>query len=71
MSHHDVMQDKDYNLVSALYHALQGVETTRTYMADADKAGDADSLKFLQDAQEKYRGIAENAKQLLGKRLGS
>lgn len=65
MPHHHVMHDKDYNLVSTLYHALQGVETTRTYMADAE------TLKFLQDSQEKYRGIAENAKQLLGKCLGS
>jgi hypothetical protein len=63
------MKDKDYNLVSTLYHALQGLETCGAYGKDAEEAGDSDVVKFLQDAQDQYRQIAEQAKDLLRNRL--
>ena len=33
-------RDATYDLVSVLYHALQGAETARHYMQDAAQAGD-------------------------------
>ena len=32
------VKDEHYDLVSILYHALQGAETYQTYINDADRA---------------------------------
>jgi hypothetical protein len=70
MTQHDVMTDKDYDLVSTLYHALQGVETSGRYLQDAEAAGDNEAGEFLKEAQGQYRQIADKAKTLLGRRIG-
>lgn len=69
MTHHEVMKDKDYNLVSTLYHALQGAETSSVYLRDAESEGDGEIAKYLRDTQGQYLQIAESAKNLLGKRI--
>jgi len=61
-------RDKHYNLVSVLYHALQGGDTLDQYIQDAQD--DADLAQFLQETQQQYKQVAERAKQLLGQRLG-
>ncbi len=33
-------RDTTYNLISVVYHALQGAETYRLYEQDAENAGD-------------------------------
>jgi hypothetical protein len=33
-------RDEQYNLVSVLYHTLQGAETYEQYLQDAQQAGD-------------------------------
>jgi rubrerythrin len=63
-------QDKTYNLVSILYHALQGAETYQQYIRDAEQSGDQDLVQFFRQVQEEERRRAERAKQLLGQRLG-
>ncbi len=63
------MNDKDYNLVSVMYHALQGAEETQTYINDARQSGDEEAANFLQDVQDNYRKIAEKAKPLLKNRM--
>ena len=70
MTHHNVMKDKDYDLVSSLYHALQGVQASSGYIADAEKSNDEEAVKFLKEAQERYGEIARNAKALLAQRMG-
>jgi hypothetical protein len=70
MTQHDVMKDKDYDLVSTLYHALQGVETSGRYLQDAEAAGDNEVGEFLKEARGQYRQIADQAKTLLGRRIG-
>ena len=71
MTHHNKpMKDKDYDLVSTLYHALQGVEKSDAYLLDAEKAGDEAVTSFMQEARERYSEISEKAKSLLGERLG-
>ena len=69
MPHHEVMKDKDYNLVSTLYHALQGAETSAVYLRDAESQGDGDVAKYFRDTQSQYLQMAEQAKELLSKRL--
>ncbi|MCF8062061.1 MAG: hypothetical protein K9M82_06055 [Deltaproteobacteria bacterium] len=71
MPHHDKpMKDKDYDLVSTLYHALQGVEKSDAYLLDAEKAGDQAVTAFFQETRQSYRDISEKAKALLAQRIG-
>ncbi len=60
-------QDEQYNLISVLYHALQGGDTISQYMSDAQS--DAELSQFLQQAQGQYQQIADQAKQLLAQRM--
>ena len=63
--------DEHYDLVSVLYHALQGAQTDQQYIDDARKAGDEELADFLQEVQQQDRQRAERAKQLLASRVGS
>jgi phage protein U len=59
------MKDEVYNVVSVLYHALQGGETCRQYLHDAQEAGDQKLVQFFQEAQECHRHLATRAKEVL------
>ncbi|HZA76339.1 MAG TPA: hypothetical protein VE623_08110 [Acidimicrobiales bacterium] len=61
--------DEQYDLVSVLYHALQGGETSQRYIDDARKAGDDELATFLGQVQAEDRDRAERAKRLLATRL--
>ena len=61
--------DVNYDLVSVIYHALQGAETYEKYIQDADEAGDRELSRFLRDVQEENRRRAGRAKELLRERL--
>ncbi len=63
------MKDKNYDLISVLYHTLQGCQTAGTYLSDAEKEGDKELTDFLREADDHYRKIAEKAKKLLKTRL--
>jgi rubrerythrin len=63
-------RDVNYNLISVLYHTLQGAETYLQYIADAERAGDQELMQFFRHAQEENRRLADQAKQLLRQRLG-
>jgi hypothetical protein len=62
-------RDENYNLISVLYHALQGAETTMQYQKDAENAGDEQLAQFFQEARSGYAEFAQQAKQLLATRL--
>ncbi|KYF88607.1 hypothetical protein BE17_34655 [Sorangium cellulosum] len=68
-SESSVVADKDYNLVSVLYHALQGAETYAQYVQDAQKQGDQELASFFGEVRQEELRLAERAKQLLGQRL--
>jgi hypothetical protein len=61
--------DEHYDLVSVLYHALQGGETSQQYIDDARKAHDAELAQFFEQVQVEDRNRAESAKRLLIERL--
>jgi hypothetical protein len=63
------VRDEHYNLVSILYHALQGAETYDTYINDAEAAGDQELAAFFRQVQEEERQRAARAKEMLGRRL--
>ena len=62
-------EDLTYNLVSVIYHALQGAETSDVYTRDAEKSGNQELTKFFQDVKNQNQATAEQAKKLLGKHL--
>ncbi len=62
-------EDIHYNLVSILYHALQGAETYDQYIKDAEQGGNQDLAKFFREVKEENKKRAERAKQLLGQQL--
>ncbi|WP_437929123.1 hypothetical protein WMF37_07595 [Sorangium sp. So ce291] len=69
LSESSVVADKDYNLVSVLYHALQGAETYGQYVQDAQKQGDQELASFFSEVRQEELRLADRAKQLLGQRL--
>lgn len=62
--------DVTYNLVSILYHALQGAETYEQYIRDAEQGGMGDVAQFFRQVQEENKRRADQAKQLLAGVLG-
>ena len=64
-------RDITYDLVSVIYHALQGAETTALYIADAEQEGNQELAQFFREAKDEYQSRADRAKQLLTTHLGS
>ena len=64
-------RDITYDLVSVIYHALQGAETTALYLADAEQEGNQELAQFFREAKEEYERRADRAKQLLTAHLTS
>ena len=63
-------RDIVYNLVSTIYHTLQGAETEAVYIADAEQEGDQELIKFFSDMKQENQRRADHAKQLLARYLG-
>lgn len=64
-------RDEHYNLISVLYHGLQGADQCAVYANDAEEAGDEELAEFLRDCGRQQAQFAKQAKQLLLQRLGS
>ena len=62
-------QDGTYNLISVIYHALQGAETYEQYIEDAEQQGDDELAQFFRDARDESSARADRGKQLLAARL--
>jgi hypothetical protein len=68
MTHHKTgTRDETYNIVSILYHALQGADTCAQYEHDA--VDDEDLRRFFQQAGQQQRELADQAKRVLRERL--
>jgi hypothetical protein len=62
-------RDEQYNVLSVLYHALQGADTCATYLQDVEHAGDQALAQFFREVQGTYRQLADRGKALLRQRL--
>ena len=62
-------QDVTYNLVSILYHALQGAETYDQYIQDAEQGGDQELAQFFRDVKQENAQRAQRAKRILHRTL--
>jgi hypothetical protein len=63
--------NQTYDLVSVLYHVLEGAQTYGQYIRDAQQTGDQELVQFFQDVQKQDQQRATRAQQLLQKRLVS
>ena len=59
-------RDEHYDLVSVLYHALQGADTCNVYALDAEAAGDERLAAFFREASVMQTQLAERAEGMLG-----
>jgi hypothetical protein len=57
--------NKDYDLISVLYHALQAADTCAQYQQDAQVEGSTEVADFMREVQEQNTRIAQQAKTLL------
>jgi hypothetical protein len=62
-------RDITYDVISVIYHALQGAETTLMYIQDAEQAGDEEVDLFLKETLHENRERARAGKRLLAKLL--
>jgi hypothetical protein len=62
--------NRDYDLVSVLYHALEGAQTYNCYVKDAEQEGDQELAQFFRESQREEIRRADKAKMLLGSRMG-
>lgn len=76
MTNHDVNSEKQtgtgdvtYNLISVLYHALQGAETYAMYARDAQHTGDQELAQYFQQLVDDERKRGDRARQLLKDRI--
>jgi len=45
-----ILKDKDYDLISVIYHASKGCATARQYATDAEKENDKEAAAFFNNA---------------------
>lgn len=62
-------RDVTFNVVSILYHALQGAETHDQYIEDAERSGDQDLAQFFREVKARDKETADAAKRVLARRL--
>lgn len=63
------ISDIEYDLVSVLYHGLQGAENYERYAKDAEQSGDKELSQFFREVQQEEKRRSERAKSLLASRL--
>ncbi len=62
-------KDKNYNLISMLYHSADVAETLKVYIQDAQEEGDQELVDFFSAALENNLEASQRAKELLVTRL--
>jgi len=63
------IENEKYNLISVVYHLLQGAETTGKYIKDAKKIDDEVLLKYFKDVQDQYVMLADRGRILLKEKI--
>ncbi len=62
-------KDKNYNLISVLYHSSDNVESLKTYVQDAEQDGDQELVDFFNGILENNLKASQSAKEMLAARL--
>ncbi len=62
-------KDKNYNLISVLYHSSDNVESLKTYIQDAEQDDDQELVNFFNSILENNLKATQQPKELLVARL--
>jgi hypothetical protein len=62
-------KDKNYNLISVLYHSSDNIESLKSYIQDAQQDGDQELAEFFNGILENNSKAAQQAKEMLVSRL--
>jgi hypothetical protein len=65
----ETLKDKDYNLISVIYHASQACETCGQYASDAERENDKEAAGYLREVREQNAKLVEKGKHLLKTRI--
>lgn len=60
--------DPAYDIISVVYHALQGAETIQKYLDDAST--EEELRRYFEQVQQGYRRAVDMGKPLLASRIG-
>jgi hypothetical protein len=62
--------DVEYDMISTLYHLLQGNENLTRYEQDAREAGDNDAATFFRELRDHQKQLLDRGRGLLAQRMG-
>ena len=71
MSNGSTMSDVNYDLVSALYHYRQAMQTFKRYQQDAGKSGDQEVAQLFQQLLNDAQQASTRLEQMISKRVKS
>lgn len=63
--------NQQFDLMSVMYHALEGAAVYEQYIQDAKEAGDENLANFFQEVKETNCKFADRAKEMLLQRLSN
>ena len=63
------VKDKNYNMISSIYHLAQGSESCKQYASDAQRDNDEEAANLFQELQRFYTEYGEKAAKILKDRL--
>lgn len=63
------VNDKNFDMVSTLYHASQGVQLSQQFSQVAKEKSDQDAQAFFDRVAQHYEDIADEARKLLKQTL--
>ncbi|WP_066380361.1 MULTISPECIES: hypothetical protein [unclassified Anabaena] len=62
-------KNEHFDLISVIYHSLEGAAVYEQYVQDANACGDKDLANFFQEVKDTNCRLANRAKELLGQRI--
>lgn len=63
------VKDKNYDMISSIYHLAQGSEMCKQYARDAQNEGDSEAADFFNSLQRFYTEHGEKGAKILKDRL--
>lgn len=63
-------ENRQYDLISVIYHSLQSAAVCDMYIQDAEQSDDRELTQFFQQVKDQSCQNAERAKQLMAQRMG-
>ena len=63
------VKDKNYAMISSIYHLSQGSEMSKQYAQDAQRDGDNNAAEFFNELHRVYTEHGEKGAKILKERL--